>query len=126
MPRFRFALAPLLDRRARVEEEKKQILALRQRAYDDVVRELGQLGRELAAGPYADHALLRFLSRAIETQAGLVAQRRAALESARRDLIEASRSRRVLEKLQDRRRRAFDAAQSRLEELELQEANARR
>jgi flagellar biosynthesis chaperone FliJ len=126
MPRFRFALAPLLDRRARVEEEKKQILALRQRAYDDVVRELGQLGRELAAGPYADHALLRFLSRAIETQAGLVAQRRAALESARRDLIEASRSRRVLEKLQERRRRAFDAAQSRLEELELQEANARR
>jgi flagellar biosynthesis chaperone FliJ len=126
MPRFRFALAPLLDRRARVEEEKKQILALRQRAYDDVVRELGQLGRELAAGPYADHALLRFLSRAIETQAGLVAQRRAALESARRDLIEASRSCRVLEKLQERRRRAFDAAQSRLEELELQEANARR
>jgi flagellar biosynthesis chaperone FliJ len=126
MPRFRFALAPLLDRRARVEEERKQILALAQRAYDDVAAKLGQLGRQLAAGPYADHALLRFLSRAIETQTGLVAQRRAALECARRELMAARRARRVLEKLQERRRRAFDAAESRLEELELDEANARR
>jgi flagellar biosynthesis chaperone FliJ len=126
MPRFRFALAPLLERRARVEEERKEIFALRQRAYDDVVRKLGQLGRQLAAGPYADHALLRFLARAIETQAGLVAQRRAALECARRELMEASRARRMLEKLQERRRRAFEADQSRLEELELDEANARR
>jgi flagellar biosynthesis chaperone FliJ len=126
MPRFRFALAPLLDRRVRVEEERKQILARRQRAYDDAVRGLGQLGRQLAAGPYADHALLRFLSRAIETQTGLVAQRRAAVECARDDLIAASRARRVLEKLQERRRRAFDAAESRAEELELEEANARR
>jgi flagellar biosynthesis chaperone FliJ len=126
MPRFRFALAPLLDRRVRDEEARKQTLALRQRAYDDVFRRLGQLERQLAAGPYADHALLRFLSRAIETQAGLIAQRRAALECARRDLMEAHRARRVLEKLQERRRRAFDAAESRLDELELDEANARR
>ncbi len=126
MARFVFALAPLLDRRARIEEQCKQILALRQRAYDDAVRELGRLGRELAAGPYADPALLRFLSRAIETQTGILAERRAAIECARQDLIVARRERRVLEKLEQRRRRAFDAAESRLEELELEEANARR
>jgi flagellar biosynthesis chaperone FliJ len=126
MARFRFALAPLLDRRMRVEEERKQTLALAQREYDDVVEKLGRLKRQLAAGPYADHALLRFLSCAIETQAGLVAQRRAALECARRDLMAASQARRVLEKLQERRQRAFDAAETRLEEFELEEANARR
>lgn len=126
MPRFVFTLAPLLDRRARIEDERKQILALAQRAYDDAVRELGRLGHELAAGPFADHALLRFLSRAIETQSGAVAECRAAVERARHELIAASRARRTLEKLAERRRRAFDAAESRLEELELQEANARR
>lgn len=126
MARFRFTLASLLDRRARIEEERKQILALRQRAYDEAVHALGQLGRELAAGPYADHALLRFLARAIETKAGVVAECRAAVACARRDLIAASRARRVLEKLEQRRRREFDAAESRREELELQESNARR
>lgn len=126
MPRFVFTLDPLLDRRARVEEERKQILAVRQRAYDDAVRELGRIGRELAAGPHADHALLRFLSRAFETQTRMVTERRAAVECARRELIAAARERRVLEKLRERRARAFDAAQARLEELELEEANARR
>jgi flagellar biosynthesis chaperone FliJ len=126
MPRFRFALAPLLDRRVRVEEERRQTVALRRRACDDAVGRLDQLERQLAAGPYGDLALLRFLSRAIETQAGLVAQCHAALECARRDLIAASQARRMLEKLQERRRRAFEAAEARLEEFELEEANARR
>lgn len=126
MPRFVFSLEPLLERRARTEEERRQIFAIRQRAYDQAVRELSRIGRELAAGPHADCALLRFLSRAIETQAGIVAQRRAAVECARHELIAAVRERRVLEKLRERRVRAFDAAQARREELELDEANARR
>jgi flagellar biosynthesis chaperone FliJ len=48
-----------------------------------------------------------------------------ACKRARDDLVAASRERRVVEKLKERRLRAFLAEEARRDELELDEANAR-
>ena len=50
----------------------------------------------------------------------------APLETARRELIAARRDRRLVEKLRDRRLRAFEEEEARREELEIEETNARR
>lgn len=54
--------------------------------------------------------------------AGADAQRR--LERLREELIVARRDRRVIEKLYERRRKAYEAELARNEEIELDEANA--
>lgn len=71
----------------------------------------------VAAQPYLDAAIAAQLRRIAALQGDL--------EQRRRDLIAAARERRVIEKLGERRRRAFEAEEARREELELDETNAR-
>lgn len=141
MKKFAFSLQPVLDHRKRIEDEKQQTVAIRSRAHEDAKAELQRLNDEFRAcsAELRDrhrqltiedlrlhYAHLQYLDRAIEAQAGLVAERRAALDRARNDLIEASKDRKVVDKLKDRRRVAYVAEEMRVEQIELDDGNARR
>jgi flagellar FliJ protein len=138
--RFRFALQPVLDHRKRLEDEKQQTLALRRRAYDEARRELERLN-----GEFREHARelrerhrefdveelrlryahLQFLDRNIDAQIRTVAERRAAMDRARADLVSASKDRKVVDKLKDRRHDAYRTEEMRVEQIELDDGNAR-
>ncbi|MGA8576431.1 MAG: flagellar export protein FliJ [Candidatus Cybelea sp.] len=138
--RFRFHLAPLLDSRERAEREKKHIFEASRAAAEAHGAELqrfagarthcaGALAEIVRTGGTRDAALydghLRALDRAIERENRRGAELERACELARDELAVANRERRVIEKLRERRRRAFEAAQARQEELEIDEGNAR-
>ena len=139
--KFAFALQPVLDHRKRIEDERKQTMALRQRALDEARRELQALNdefrrhslelrtrhRELEIEELRMHyAHLQFLDRSILAQSKVVAERQGAVERARRDLVEASKNRKVVDKLKERKRAVFVAEEMRVEQLELDDGNARR
>ncbi len=141
MKKFVFTLQPVLDQRQRVEDEKQQIVAQRRRSLDEAEAELRRLNhdfressdrlriahRELSAEDLRLHyAHLSFLDRTIVAQIQIVAERRVALDRARADLLEASKERKVVEKLKDRRREAHVAEAARLEQNALDDSNARR
>ena len=71
-------------------------------------------------------AHLRSLESALDRQRGRLVELEAAYERAREELMSASRERRVIERLKERRQCAFEAEQMRREALELDDANARR
>jgi flagellar FliJ protein len=138
--RFVFRLQPVLDHRQRIEDEKKQTVALRQRACDDAQAELDRLNTEFrehstlvrtrhqafdAETLRAHYGHLHFLDRVIDAQIRVLAERRAALERARQDLMAAQKERKVVDKLKDRRRAAYAAEEMRIEQGELEDANAR-
>jgi flagellar FliJ protein len=123
--RFHFGLQPLLDRRKRIEETKQQAYAARRRELDQHADQTERLNGALASaargsGPAAP---LAYLDGAIRAQRRRIAELEAPLEHARQELIAASRDRRVIEKLLERRRRAFEALRARREERELDDAN---
>ena len=139
--RFRFGLQPLLDWRARVEEEKQRDFTASRRLLEDCERELEDLSavyalcaRRLAASAGAQRAAdlrvgdswLLCLRSAMEGERSRRGRLQRACDQARNALIAASRERRVIEKLKERRRREFDAAEARREELEIDECNAGR
>ncbi|HEV7180406.1 MAG TPA: flagellar export protein FliJ [Candidatus Baltobacteraceae bacterium] len=139
--RFKFSLEAVLDVRKRLEDEKQQIVARKQRALDLSQNELKSLNddfrlnsdrlrsehRELdAEGLRLHYGHLQFLDRAITAQIRVVAERRIELERARVELLEASKERKVVEKLKERRREAFVIEELRIEQNELDDGNARR
>lgn len=141
MKRFRFSLQPVLDHRERIEDEKQQVVAKRKRALDEAEAELQRLNEEYRAsasglrlkhrGMTAEelrlyYAHLQFLDRCIVSQIDVVAERRVALDGARSDLLEASKDRKVVEKLKERRHEAHVAEAHRVEQNELDDGNARR
>ncbi|HTX58299.1 MAG TPA: flagellar export protein FliJ [Verrucomicrobiae bacterium] len=138
--KFVFALQPVLDQRQRIEDEKKQTVALRQRAWDEARRELDRLNEEFrshatllrtkhreldAERLRLNYAHLQFLDRVINAQIRVVAERQAALDRARADLVEARKERKVVEKLRERRKNAYLAEEMRIEQGELDDGNAR-
>lgn len=141
MGKFRFALEPVLGHRERIEEEKQGVLATRQRELKDAEDELARLNGEFKRYSTAlreEHATLssdelrwhyahlEFLDRCMTMQHGIIFQRRAAVDRARQDLVAASKDRKVIEKLKDRRfeeHQAFEASQ---EQKELDDTNNRR
>ena len=140
MEKFVFALQPVLEHRKRVEDKNQQTMALRQRAWDDAKRELDRLhdefrshARELRErhGEFdvdelrMRYAHLQFLDRTIDSQIKVLAERQVALERARRDLVAASKDRKVVDKLKERRRSAHTAEELRVEQIELDDGNAR-
>lgn len=141
MPGTRYRLTPLLERRKRLEEEKQRLFASRQRALDESLDELRRLTTALRTGTTqlceptrpvraldlrVHDAHLRYLEATIDAQRRHAAELEAALGRAREELTVANRERRVIEKLEERRRQAVEDERARREELDLDDANARR
>lgn len=141
MSKFKFTLEPVLDHRERIEDEKQQIMAVRQRelkaAEDELARLNGEFKRystrlrEDHAGLTSDelrwhYAHLEYLDRCMTMQHGIIATRRAALERARADLVTASKDRKVIEKLKDRRLEEYHSLQAAQEQKDLDDSNNRR
>jgi flagellar protein FliJ len=138
--KFRFALTPVLDHRQRIEDEKKQTVALRQVAYDAALAELTRLNDEFRDNAAflrerhrdleiedlrSNYAHLQFLDRVIDAQTRAVAERKAELDRARDALLAAAKDRKVVERLRERRKNAFVAEELRVEQNELDDGNAR-
>ncbi len=138
--RFEFRLQPLLDRRKIIEVEKQGNFAACRRAVDGCTHELARLGdvRRHSLKQLVESALrcsttdlllrqahLRSVEIAIDDARRGHREAEAEFELARQELISASRERRVIEKLKEHRRRAFEAEQARREEREFDESNAR-
>lgn len=117
---FEFRLEPLLEVRNRIEQARERDLFAARRRLDECETRIRQLGTARGVRLHAADVRLRdaYLRRANELEAAVAAARDA--------LVEASRERRVIETLKERLRRAFDAEAARREELELDDANARR
>lgn len=141
MKKFRFTLQPVLEHRERIEDEKQQVLAQRRLSLEQAETELKRLNEEFRAssdllrshhrGLGADelrlhYGHLQFLDRTIVAQIKIVAERRVAVERARADLLAASKERKAVEKLKDRRREAHAVEEARIEQNELDDGNARR
>jgi flagellar protein FliJ len=139
--RFSFALQPVLDHRKRIEDEKQLVVAVRKRALDEAEAERARLDNEFRrhAAILRDkhseletrelqsiYAHLQFLDRCIVAQIRIVAERRVALDRARNELLAASKEKKVVEKLKERRREAFVQEEQRVEQKELDDGNARR
>lgn len=139
--RFLFQLQPLLDERERAERKKHEVFGACRRvaaesastivriaqARQRCERFLARAGR---AGAVRDARLfdahLRSLEATFERERLRYAELQARCERAREELLGARLERRVIEKIKQRRRRAFDLGEARREELEIDEANARR
>ncbi len=139
--KFEFRLQPLLDQRRRVEEEKQRNFASSRRAVEESVRELARLGnvrrnslkqlvetalRRVTADLGERDAHLRWVEAALDEARRRRGEVEIACRRAREELIAASRERRVIEKLKERRLRAFETERARREEFELDDFNARR
>lgn len=139
--RFEFRLQPLLERRKRVEQEKECAFAACRRTANESAAELARLvaaycDAMLALAACAQRrggAELRFLDERLRALDEAIADERerqagfdAACDRARNEFVEARRERRVVERLRQRRLEEHEAAACRREELELDEANARR
>lgn len=141
MKKFSFSLQPVLEHRKRIEDEKQLVVATRKRALDEAERELERLNDEFRRHSamlrdshkgldtrelQSIYAHLQFLDRCIVAQIRIVAERRVALDRARTELLAASKEKKVVEKLKDRRREAFVLEEQRVEQKELDDGNARR
>lgn len=141
MARFVFRLAPVLRHRERIEEQKKTLLAAAQRTLAEAEERRQQLRdrREaLAAELIAEHkkldvetlrltyAHLDFLAREITAADWHVANCVRAVDQAREALVRATKDRKVLDRLRERQKEAWESEQMRIEQNELDEANARR
>lgn len=139
--RFRFQLQALLDERERAESEKHDVFGTCRRSAGESATAIARLTRArqrcesfLAAAGRAGavrdarlfNAQLVSLESSLERERLRHGELHARCERAREELGAASRERRVIEKLKQRRRGAFDLAEARREELEIDEANARR
>lgn len=141
MRKFRFALAPVLAHRQRIEDQRQQELAAAQHALNVATAELLRLHEEFRKNSNVlreDHkrfdveqlrlhyAHLEFLDRAITAQEAAVAHCKAEHAHARLRLLEASKEKKALEKLKERRHDAHVAAENLIEQHESDDANARR
>ncbi|MDP9017932.1 MAG: flagellar export protein FliJ [Candidatus Eremiobacteraeota bacterium] len=139
--RFRFALDPVLEHRKRIEDQRRQELALAQLALNAATAELLRLLEEFRKNSNIlreDHktfdveqlrlhyAHLEFLDRAITAQEAVVAQRKAEHAQTRLRLLEASKEKKALDKLKTRRQEAHVAAEAIVDQRELDDSNARR
>jgi flagellar FliJ protein len=138
--KFDFRLEPLLEHRKSMEETKRRDYAACRRAVDESKGEIGALAdahlrcmKRLAGAARTQSgadlrlrdAHLRSLQSAMNREWLQCEELNLACKRARDDLVAASRERRVVEKLKERRLRAFLAEEARRDELELDEANAR-
>jgi flagellar FliJ protein len=141
MRKFKFSLAPVLEQRQRVEDEKQQVLAARETelraAQDELDRLNGEFKRfsktlredhaQLATEELRWHyAHLEYLDRCMTMQHAVILERRQAVDRARAELVAASKDRQVLERLKDKRFDEYLALEAAIEQKEIDDANARR
>lgn len=141
MSRFRFRLEPVLDVRARAEQLKQRELAQAQAALEDARNRHASLVAEHAAVAASvrerhrdfdavelqnAYARLEFLTREIEHAQSESAVAQGVVDRARARLIVASKDRKVLETLKERRRAAHQQDESQLEQRTLDDDNGRR
>lgn len=141
MKKFKFSLAPVLEHRERIEDEKQQHLAARltelKAAQNELARLNGEFKRhsttlhdnhaELGTDELRAHyAHLEFLDRSMVMQHATIQSRKAAVDRARADLLDASKDRKVIEKLKDKRLEQHQAMEAAFEQKELDDSNARR
>jgi flagellar FliJ protein len=141
MKKFIFPLQPVLGFRERIEDEKQLKLAQRQKELKEAESELRRLNGEF--GHYSSilreghrkldgnelrwhYAHLEYLDRAITMQHGVVLQRRGCVDRARAELVTASKDRKIIEKLKDRRFEEHQAMVWSAEQADLDDANNRR
>jgi flagellar FliJ protein len=131
----------VLEYRERIEDEKQQILAerlLELRALEDELARLNAEFKRYSTALRDDHAALsseelrwhyahlEYLDRCMTMQHGLIRQCRTAVERARAELAGASKDRKVIEKLKDRRYEEHRALQASIEQKDLDDSNNRR
>lgn len=141
MQKFKFALDPVLQHRERIEDEKQQVLAERLRDLKAAEDELARLNGEFKRYSTAlreEHATLsseelrwhyahlEYLDRCMTMQHSVIFACRAAVERARTDLVAASKERKVIEKLKDRRLEEHQAHEAAQEQKDLDDTNNRR
>lgn len=141
MRQFKFNLRPVLEQRERIEDDKQQAFAARQMELKAAQDELARLNGEFKRYSTALHdghatltsdelrrhyAHLEYLDRCMVMQHALISQLRAAVEKARKELVEASKERKVIEKLKDKRLEEHQAREAAFEQKELDDSNARR
>ncbi len=141
MKKFRFTLQPVLEHRQRIEDDFKVALGARRRELAVAQAELDRLTeryrehsemlrgehRSLSAEDLRLHyAHIAFLDRAIDAQRAVVAARAATVDRARAEVLEASKERKAVEKLKERRGEAHAEEERRVEQNELDDSNARR
>ncbi|MDQ2679761.1 MAG: flagellar export protein FliJ [Candidatus Eremiobacteraeota bacterium] len=139
--RFVFALQPVLAQRERAEAEKQRVLAQRQRVLNDAKASLAALHNEFReySGALRDkhrsftteelrlyYAHLEFLDRAIAAAEETAATAQHAFDRARDELLAASKERKAIEKLKEKRHASHVAEENALEQRELDDGNARR
>jgi flagellar FliJ protein len=141
MKKFAFALEPVLDHRKRIEDEHQRVVATCRRGLDEAQSQQLELNQEFRR--YADvlrgehrplvaeelrlhYAHLNYLDREMTAQLRVVAERRAALERATLELLEARKQRKVVDKLKILRHDAHVVEQARIEQNELDDGNTRR
>lgn len=140
MRKFRFALKPVLDHRERIEDEKQQALAIQMQELRKAQEELARLDaefrrfssrlraehRKLALHDLRTHyAHLEYLDRRITAQHVVIAQQKIAVEAARQEVLAASKDRKVIERLKDKRLEEHRASEACIEQRELDDSNAR-
>ena len=140
MPKFTFRLDPVLDLRERVEDEKLRVFALKQRdlaearAVPDALVADRQYQRDSLTGAHksldaetlrATYAHLDYLDRAIEANDERIAACVAECDRALAVLTDASKDRKVLETLKERRREIYDTQEAEADQRESDDQNAR-
>lgn len=141
MKRFKFLLEPVLGQRERIEDERQMHLAVRQRELRAAQDELARLNSEFRrfSGELrsrhkrlhgeelrAHYAHLEYLDRAITMQHAAVLHCRQAVERARTHLTDASKDRKVIEKLKEKRLAEHRALEASSEQKDLDDSNNRR
>lgn len=127
---FKFRLQALLEHKARIEDQRRREAAAAARAcrveHERLGGILAQLNAPVDPQAFGLHSLhAEYLDRAIAAQETVVRTCEAAETTARAALRDAATQKVALEKLSERRRIAYAAAQDAAEQLELDETNRR-
>ena len=141
MKKFAFSLRPLLEMRERAEEEKQLALAARERELQAAKDELARLNatfksvsaalrdrhKDLGANELRAHyAHLQFMDRAMVMQHAVIANAQRMVDAARAELMQASKDRKVIDTLRERRLSEHNELVAAEEQKELDDSNNRR